>query len=78
MSRGIGFGGFLGIGSILIVAVIAAILFLKDAETSVEAKQSADRTLEEVREIMKEQSSMHQRAIEEARGGLDLPDRYPR
>ncbi len=76
MSRGIGFAGFLGIGSLMIVVVIAAILFLKDAKTSVQAKRSADQTVEEVREIMKEQSSMHQRAIEAARGGLDLPDRY--
>ena len=46
------------------------------AESAVEAKQSAEQTLEEVREVLDARTSAHQRALEDSRHGLGLPDPY--
>ena len=75
-AKGMGVAHAIGIVSLLVVTAILAILYLRDAESAVAAKKSAERTLEDVREIINTQTSAHQRAIEDTRQGLDLPDPY--
>ena len=76
--KGLGVAHVFGIVTLMVVTAILAILYLRDAESAVEAKKSAEQTLEEVREIIHTRTSAHQRAIEDTRQGLDLPDPYSR
>lgn len=75
-AKGMGVAHAVGIVMLLVVTAILAILYLRDAESAVAAKKTAERTLEDVREIIDTQTSAHQRAIEDTRSGLDLPDPY--
>lgn len=77
-SKGLGVAHVIGVVALLVVTAILAILYLRDTETAVEAKQSVEQTLEEVRGILDARTSAHQRAIEDTRHGLGLPDPYAR
>ena len=77
-SKGMGVAHVFGVLTLIVVTAIVAILYVRNAETSIAAKQSADQTLEEVREILDARTSQHQRAIEDTRTGLNLPDPYSR
>ena len=75
-SKGLGVAHVIGVVTLMVVTAIVAILYLRDAESAVEAKQSAEQTLEEVREVLDARTSAHQRALEDTRHGLGLPDPY--
>ncbi len=66
-SKGMGVAHVLGVVTLLIVTAIVAVLYLRDAESAVEAKQSAEQTLEEVRGILDARTLEHQRAFEDTR-----------
>ena len=75
-SKGLGVAHVIGVVTLMVVTAIVAILYLRDTESAVEAKQSAEQTLEEVREVLDARTSAHQRALEDTRHGLGLPDPY--
>ena len=77
-AKGLGVAHAVGIVTLMVVTAILAILYLRDAESAIEAKQTAEQTLDEVREIIQINTSAHQRAIEDTRQGLELPDPYSR
>ncbi len=91
-SKGLGMGvaHIFGVLTVVIASTIVIVLYMRNAESAVAAKQSADQTLEEVRGILDARTSEHQRAIEETqlgprqravedtRRGLNLPDPYSR
>ena len=75
-SKGLGVAHVLGVVTLLTVTAIVAILYLKDAESAVSAKQSAEQTLDEVRGILDARTSEHQRALEDVRQGTRAPDPF--
>ena len=53
--RGFGWGQAFGLGMLLIVTAIVAVFYLKNTQTSVEAHERAEQSIDEVREIIKKQ-----------------------
>ena len=63
-TKGIGWAGVCGLLGLAIVTVIAAIYFTKSMDQGVEAKQHAERTVDEVRETIRLQEQTRESILQ--------------
>ncbi len=66
--KGMGYARVLGVVSLAAATAIAAVCYVGSLERGVEAKASADRSAEELKQVIREQN----RLIEDARRQVEL------